>query len=119
MNTVVDQNKIESIDTLLIEARDLILRSRAAIHDTQVALESLQQQQTPTTKRRSNTAMTSTELTPQRAAELYVSGQTVYQVAVSNGITYGKARQLIVASGTPIRDASSRLKGRTRKKASA
>ena len=62
--------------------------------------------------------MTTPELTPQRAAELYTSGQTVYQVAVSNGITYGQARKLIVASGTPIRDASSRLKGRTRTKAS-
>jgi hypothetical protein len=115
---MVDQTKIESTDALLIEARDLILRSRAAIHDTQVALESLQQQQTPTTQRRSNTTMTTSELTPQRAAELYMSGQTVYQVAVSNGITYGQARKLIVASGTPIRDASSRLKGRTRTKAS-
>lgn len=60
--------------------------------------------------------MSTSELTPQRAGELYATGQTVYQVAVSNGITYGKARQLIMSSGTPIRDASARLKGRTRKK---
>lgn len=64
--------------------------------------------------------MTTSELTPQAAGELYAAGKTVYEVAVANGITYGKARQLIIASGTPIRNASDRLKGRTRKsKASA
>ena len=56
------------------------------------------------------------ELTPQAAAQLYTEGKTVYEVAVMNGITYSKARKLIVASGTPIRNASDRLKGRTRKK---
>lgn len=111
-------NKIESTEGLLIEARALIERSRAAIKDTQASLENLQTY-TTTTQRRSNTVNTPIELTPQRAGELYASGKTVYEVAVSNGITYGKARQLIIASGTPIRDASARLKGRTRKKASA
>lgn len=111
-------NMIESSDSLLIEARALIERSRAAIKDTQATLENLQTY-TTTTQRRSNEVSTSIELTPQRAGELYASGKTVYEVAVSNGITYGKARQLIIASGTPIRDASARLKGRTRKKASA
>ncbi|WJZ48487.1 hypothetical protein [Actinomycetia phage DSL-LC01] len=111
-------NKIESTEGLLIEARALIERSRAAIKDTQASLENLQTY-TTTTQRRSNAVNTPIELTPQRAGELYASGKTVYEVAVSNGITYGKARQLIIASGTPIRDASARLKGRTRKKASA
>jgi len=36
------------------------------------------------------------------------------EVAKELGITYGKARKLIDASGTTIRDGSSRLKGRTR-----
>lgn len=54
-------------------------------------------------------------LSAQQAGELYAAGQTVDQVAKSNGITYAQAKKLIVASGTPIRDASSRLKGRTRK----
>jgi len=102
---------------LLIEARALIERSRAAIQETSDIMTSLATHQTSTQRRSNN--MTTSELTPQRAGELYASGQTVYQVAVSNGITYGKARQLIIASGTPIRDASARLKGRTRKKASA
>lgn len=54
-------------------------------------------------------------LTAQQAGSLYASGQTVDQIAKGNGITYAQARKLVVASGTPIRDASSRLKGRTRK----
>lgn len=58
---------------------------------------------------------TSITLTAQQAGSLYASGQTVDQIAKGNGITYSQARKLIVASGTPIRDASSRLKGRTRK----
>lgn len=58
---------------------------------------------------------TSITLTAQQAGSLYASGQTVDQVAKSNGITYAQARKLIIDSGTPIRDASSRLKGRTRK----
>ena len=54
-------------------------------------------------------------MTAQQAGSLYVSGQTVDQIAKGNGMTYAQARKLIIASGTPIRDASSRLKGRTRK----
>lgn len=100
--------EIESTERLLNEARDLINRSRVAI--------AIPNTTTTTTKRRSTQEMSTSELTPQRAGELYATGQTVYQVAVSNGITYGKARQLIMSSGTPIRDASARLKGRTRKK---
>lgn len=52
-----------------------------------------------------------------QAASLYTAGKSVVEVASELGITYGKARKLIVDSGTPIRDASSRLKGRTRKPA--
>jgi transposase-like protein len=56
----------------------------------------------------------STEITPQQAAQLYINGKPVVEVAKELGITYGKARRLINESGTSIRDASSRLKGRTR-----
>lgn len=52
---------------------------------------------------------------PHTAGELYLSGKSVLEVAQACGITYGKARRLIRESGTPIRDASSRLKGRTRR----
>ena len=55
-----------------------------------------------------------TEATPQAAAQLYNQGKPVVEVAKELGITYGKARKLIDASGTTIRDGSSRLKGRTR-----
>jgi hypothetical protein len=54
------------------------------------------------------------EATPQAAAQLYSQGKPVVEVAKTLGITYGKARRLIADSGTTIRDASSRLKGRTR-----
>ena len=54
------------------------------------------------------------EITPQSAATLYSKGMPVVEVAKELGITYGKARKLIDTSGTPIRDASTRLKGRTR-----
>jgi hypothetical protein len=57
----------------------------------------------------------STELTAQRAGELYASGQSVIEVAREYSMTYAQVRKLIGASGTPIRSASDRLKGRTRK----
>lgn len=59
--------------------------------------------------------MTTSELTPQLAAQMYAEGKTVYEIAVANSTTYARARKAIVASGTPIRNASDRLKGRTRK----
>jgi hypothetical protein len=54
------------------------------------------------------------EATSAQAAQLYSQGKPVVEVAKELGITYGKARKLIASSGTDIRDASSRLKGRTR-----
>lgn len=50
-----------------------------------------------------------------RAGELYASGKSVAEVAEAMGIKYVKARTLIKKSGTPIRDASARLKGRKHK----
>jgi hypothetical protein len=49
------------------------------------------------------------------AAELYKAGKSVDEVATELSITYGKARKLIADSGTPIRNTSDRLKGKTRK----
>lgn len=65
-----------------------------------------------TTKGKTSTMENS--VNPQAAAQLYSAGKPVVEVAKELGITYGKARRLINESGTPIRDASSRLKGRTR-----
>jgi hypothetical protein len=48
----------------------------------------------------------------------YVAGKSVDGVAKEFGVTYGQARKVIVDSGTPIRDASARLKGKTRTKKS-
>lgn len=53
--------------------------------------------------------------TPTEAASLYTSGKSVVEVAQALGVTYGKARKLIQDSGTPIRNTSDRLKGKTRK----
>ena len=67
----------------------------------------------PTTQRKKMTV--TTEISPNQAGELYASGKSVSEVASALSITYGKARRLIQESGTPVRDASARLKGRTRK----
>ena len=53
--------------------------------------------------------------TPTEAAKLYTEGKSVVEVAQALGVTYGKARKLIADAGTPIRDTSARLKGKTRK----
>ncbi len=58
------------------------------------------------------------EANAQKAGELYAAGKSVVEVASEINVTYSQARKLIAASGTPIRDASARLKGRTRKSAS-
>jgi hypothetical protein len=85
---------------LLNEARDLIVRSRAWLAE-----------EPPAEMTKGNSM---TDVTPQAAAQLYAKGMPVVEVAKELGITYGKARKLIDASGTTIRDASTRLKGRTR-----
>lgn len=48
----------------------------------------------------------------------YVAGKSVDGVAKEFGITYGQAKKIIVSAGTPIRNASDRLKGKTRAKKS-
>jgi len=88
---------------LLEEAEALHSKSRAWLADMPA------ESKTVTTKG-NNVA----EVTAQQAAQLYAQGKPVVEVARDLGITYGKARKLIAASGTDIRDASTRLKGRTR-----
>lgn len=85
---------------LLNEARDLIVRSRTWLAE-----------EPPAEMTKGNSM---TDVTPQAAAQLYAKGMPVVEVAKELGVTYGKARKLIDASGTTIRDASTRLKGRTR-----
>jgi hypothetical protein len=59
--------------------------------------------------------MTTATITSNQAAALYSAGKSVDEVATELSITYGKARKLIADSGTPIRNTSDRLKGKTRK----
>lgn len=100
-------------DSLLAEATRLIERARRELEATGGEVRDETKQDTRV--RRNTDMSTSITLTAQQAGSLYASGQTVDQIAKGNGITYAQARKLVVASGTPIRDASSRLKGRTRK----
>jgi hypothetical protein len=53
-------------------------------------------------------------LTPQLAAELYVAGKSVIEIARAFSTTYSKTRKLLAINGTELRNASDRLKGRTR-----
>jgi hypothetical protein len=99
-----------SNDKLLNEAAALIATSRLTL---QLIAEDIDTIKSSSTQRRST--IMSTELTAQRAGELYASGQSVIEVAREYSMTYAQVRKLIGASGTPIRNASDRLKGRTRK----
>jgi hypothetical protein len=102
---------MSSTEALLNEARGLLERSRVALAEMPVQQETTK---TPNTRKEKVKTM-STEITAQRAGELYASGMSVVEVAREVNITYSQARKLIQSSGTPIRDASARLKGRTRK----
>jgi hypothetical protein len=92
--------------SLLNEARGLIDRSRVLL----LSLEGNKNKQEKTRKGKQMTTASS-----QQAAALYTAGKSVVEVAQELGITYGKARKLISDSGTPIRNTSDRLKGKTRK----
>ena len=96
-NTVLSSSQLR----LLKEAEELHRKSRAWLETAE-----------PNEVQTKGTNVT--EATPQAAAQLYSQGKPVVEVAKELGITYGKARKLIDASGTTIRDSSSRLKGRTR-----
>jgi hypothetical protein len=94
---------------LVTEAADLLERSRIALANAVSAIDTSKH----TTQRRRKTV--SVDVNASRAGELYSSGKSVAEVATEMSITYSRARRLIKDSGTPVRDASSRLKGRTRK----
>jgi hypothetical protein len=102
-------------ESLLNEAAQIMAKARLKLEENRDSRENQPTHQT--TQNRRQTDMTSITLSAQQAGELYAAGQTVDQIAKGNGMSYSQARKLIVASGTPIRDASSRLKGRTRKSA--
>lgn len=93
---------------LLEEAAGLITKSRTAL------AEMPETTTTETIQRKKKTTM-SIEVTATQAGELYSTGKSVAEVAAALNVTYSKARRLIQDSGTPVRDASTRLKGRTRK----
>jgi hypothetical protein len=103
-----------SNDQLLNEAALLIEASRIALSQAALALDVAVMEETEkqTTKRRSS--IVSIELNAQTIADQYQSGLTVAEVAAANGVTYNKIRTILKANGTPIRNASDRLKGRTR-----
>lgn len=90
-----------SSTNLLKEAEELLARSRASV--IECANEEMKKGNIVTTA------------TPTQAAALYTAGKSVVEVAQELGVTYGKARKLIADSGTPIRNTSDRLKGKTRK----
>lgn len=104
-------SKIAGSKVLLDEALSILERAR---HE----LENPVHVQTTHKDRKVRQTM-STELTPQRAGELYTSGQSVIEVARAYGMTYAQVRKLLATNGTEIRNASERLKGRTRTRKSA
>ena len=98
---------------LLEEAQELINRSRAAL--AEMPEQTPQQKHTTHNPRKETTNVEINGVTPQRAGDLYTSGMSVIEVARETNISYSQARKLIKENGTPIRDASARLKGRTRR----
>lgn len=98
-------------DKLISEAASLLDRARGLLTDTT----------TPTTHKETTpvetdtTTMNHPTLTPEQANDLYLAGRTVWEIAQGYGLTYAKTRKILAAAGTPIRPASLRLKGRTRK----
>lgn len=99
--------------------RSLVQEATALLVKARTFMESTDEQSVHTTQDNRRTKMqeetSTTTMTAQHAGELYTSGLTVDQIAKSNGVTYARTKKLIIASGVTIRDASSRLKGRTRK----
>jgi len=103
--------QILSGNPLLDEARALSARVRVTLAETPELIRK------PQTTNNEGAEMSAeiTPLTPQRAGELYAGGQSVIEVARDYGMSYSQVRRFIATSGTPIRGASARLKGRTRK----
>lgn len=59
------------------------------------------------------------ELNPETVSKLYEAGMSLNDIAVLYGQPYSRMRRLLRESGTPVRDASARLKGRTRRSSGA
>lgn len=100
---------MDSAAVLLNEAKDLLEKSREALAN----MPETETTENPKRQKKEKTVSTDTNAT--QAGELYAAGKSVAEVAAAMNITYSKARRLINESGTPVRDASARLKGRTRK----
>lgn len=100
-----------SSENLLTESRELVARAREELAATPV--EQSEDKPKQQTKAKEKT-MSQADMTPQVAGQMYNDGKTVIEVARHFGITYGKARKLIAAAGSEIRNPSDRLKGRTR-----
>jgi len=98
------------ISGLLKEAKGLLEKSREALANMPEQIETK-----PKTQRQTKEKTMSTDTNAVQAGELYTSGKSVAEVAAAMNVTYSKARRLISESGVPVRDASARLKGRTRK----
>lgn len=96
--------------SLLSEARGLLEKSREALANMPEMPEKIEKP-----KRQKKEKTMSTDVSSTQAGELYAAGKSVAEVAAAMNVTYSKARRLISESGVPVRDASARLKGRTRK----
>lgn len=79
-------------------------------------IEAIELSETPTADAvvATTTTLSTPSLTPQLAAELYVAGKSVIEIARAFSTTYSKTRKLLAINGTELRNASDRLKGRTR-----
>lgn len=103
---------------LSAEAERLIERARQTLQN----LPAHTQTHTPSKRKDGRVKMTTPTTQQTQPADtlaasvsaLYTSGKSIVEVATALGITYGKARKLLAAAGTPLRDPSERLKGRTR-----
>lgn len=100
---------MDGTTALLSEAKGLLEKSREAL------VNMPEPETTEKPKRQKKEIKVSAYTNATQAGELYASGKSVAEVAAAMNITYSKARRLINESGTPVRDASARLKGRTRK----
>lgn len=94
---------------LISEIAGLLATARGLLADNTTHKETTPAMETD------NTTMNHPTLSPEQANDLYLSGRTVWEIAQGYGLTYAKTRKILAAAGTPIRPASLRLKGRTRK----
>jgi hypothetical protein len=105
---------------LLEESRELFARARETLSATPAAQgeQPTQHSQHSTQENRTMSEVNINGLTPQVAARLYNEGKSVIEVAREYNTTYAKVRKLLKAENVEIRNASARLKGRPRTKAS-